>query len=128
MQISIAPELQARWPQTALGVLVYEVQVAPSSPALLARFDQTIAQLAGQFTLDTIAHLPVLRDDLGWFGNPSSDSRRAMIQPGKRQVASVLYAFDGPQGLGPWLAEFAQALEEFCGVTNLQTLLLPRLG
>ena len=218
MQISIAPELQARWPQTALGVLVYEVQVAPSSPALLARFDQAIAQLAGQFTLDTIAqqphiaatrqaykalgasphdhrnaaeamlrrlvkqaglyhinnvvevnnllsissgyaigsydlgqlqgpvvldtppdgtryegigkgaltiaHLPVLRDDLGWFGNPSSDSRRAMIQPGKRQVASVLYAFDGPQGLEPWLAEFAQALEEFCGVTDLQQYIL----
>lgn len=218
MQISIAPELQARWPQTALGVLVYEVQVAPSSPALLARLDQAIAQLAGQFTLDTIAQqphiaatrqaykalgasphdhrnaaeamlrrvvkqaglyhinnvvevnnllsissgyaigsydlgqlqgpvvldtppdgtryegigkgaltiarLPVLRDDLGWFGNPSSDSRRAMIQPGKRQVASVLYAFDGPQGLEPWLAEFAQALEEFCGVTDLQQYIL----
>lgn len=58
MQISIAPELQARWPQTALGVLVYEVQVAPSSPALLARFDQTAAQLASRFTLDTIAQQP----------------------------------------------------------------------
>ena len=47
-----------------------------------------------------------------------------MIQPGKRQVASVLYAFDGPQGLGPWLAEFVQALEEFCGVTDLQQYIL----
>lgn len=30
----------------------------------------------------SIAHMPVLTDDLGPFGNPSSDSRRAMIQPG----------------------------------------------
>ena len=213
MQISIAPELQARWPQTALGVLVYEVQVEPSSPALLARLDQAIAQLAGQFTLDTIAqqphiaatrqaykalgasphehrnaaeamlrrvvkqaglyhinnvvevnnlisissgyaigsydldqlqgqvvlacppagaryegigkgslsiaHMPVLTDDLGPFGNPSSDSRRAMIQPGLRRVASVLYAFDGAEGLVPWMQAFEEALRTHCGVSSV---------
>lgn len=43
----------------------------------------------------------MLTDDLGPFGNPSSDSRRAMIQPGLRRVASVLYAFDGAEGLVP---------------------------
>lgn len=219
MPFSISPDVLARWPQTALGVLVYSVQVASSSPALLEEFDRTVSQLAGQFALDTIAkqphiaatrraykalgasphdhrnaaeamlrrvvkqaglyhinnvvevnnllsissgysigsydldqlqgpvvldtppdgtryegigkgaltiaHLPVLRDDLGWFGNPSSDSRRAMIQPGARRVASVLYAFDGPEGLTPWMERFAQALRQFCGVEEIQQQILP---
>lgn len=219
MPCSISPDVLARWPQTCLGVLVYSVQVTPSSPALLEEFDRTVAQLAGQFALDTIAqqphiaatrqaykalgasphdhrnaaeamlrrvvkqaglyhinnvvevnnllsissgysigsydldqlqgpvvldtppdgtryegigkgaltiaHLPVLRDDLGWFGNPSSDSRRAMIQPGARRVASVLYAFDGPDGLTPWMERFAQALRQFCGVEEIQQQILP---
>ena len=30
-----------------------------------------------------IQHLPVLKDELGYFGSPTSDSQRAMIQPGR---------------------------------------------
>lgn len=66
-----------------------------------------------------IGFLPVLYDDLGPFGNPSSDSRRAMIEPGERCVHSVLYAFDGPEGLQPWMQAFADALRQFCGVSEV---------
>ena len=58
-----------------------------------------------------IEHLPVLYDALGPFGNPTSDSRRAMIQEGEREIISVLYAFDGPEPLRPWLQQYADALE-----------------
>ena len=67
----------------------------------------------------SIAHMPVLTDDLGPFGNPSSDSRRAMIQPGLRRVASVLYAFDGAEGLVPWMQAFEEALRTHCGVSSV---------
>lgn len=40
-----------------------------------------------------IKHLPVLYNE-GAFGNLTSDSRRAMIQDGKRNVTSIIYAFD----------------------------------
>lgn len=68
-----------------------------------------------------IEHLPVLYDTLGPFGNPTSDSRRAMIQEGEREIISVLYAFDGPEPLKPWLQQYADALERYCGVKNPET-------
>ena len=199
MTFTISPAIKQCWPETALGLLLYQVQVAPSSPQLLAQFDQTVASLAQQYTLDykalgasphehrnaaeamlrrvvkqaglyhinnvvevnnlisissgyaigsydldqlqgqvvlacppagaryegigkgslSIAHMPVLTDDLGPFGNPSSDSRRAMIQPGLRRVASVLYAFDGAEGLVPWMQAFEEALRTHCGVSSV---------
>ena len=193
MTFTISPAIKQCWPETALGLLLYQVQVAPSSPQLLAQFDQTVASLAQQYTLASphehrnaaeamlrrvvkqaglyhinnvvevnnlisissgyaigsydldqlqgqvvlacppagaryegigkgslsIAHMPVLTDDLGPFGNPSSDSRRAMIQPGLRRVASVLYAFDGAEGLVPWMQAFEEALRTHCGVSSV---------
>ena len=55
MTFTISPAIKQCWPETALGLLLYQVQVAPSSPQLLAQFDQTVASLAQQYTLDTIA-------------------------------------------------------------------------
>lgn len=46
MTFTISPAIKQCWPETALGLLLYQVQVAPSSPQLLAQFDQTVASLA----------------------------------------------------------------------------------
>ena len=43
----------------------------------------------------------------------------AMIQPGLRRVASVLYAFDGAEGLVPWMQAFEEALRTHCGVSSV---------
>ncbi|EGO62496.1 B3/4 domain-containing protein [Acetonema longum] len=67
-----------------------------------------------------IEHLPVLYDDLGPFGNPSSDSCRAMIQSGNRNVISVFYSFDGRKGLKPWIEQFSANLEQYCGVRGIE--------
>ncbi len=66
-----------------------------------------------------IASLPVLFDDLGPFGNPSSDSRRAMIQPGPREILTVVYAFDGKDALAPCLDQFAALLTTFCAAKSI---------
>ena len=58
MTFTISPAIKQCWPETALGLLLYQVQVAPGSPQLLAQFDQTVASLAQQYTLDTIAKHP----------------------------------------------------------------------
>ena len=42
-----------------------------------------------------IEHLPTLYDENGAFGNPTSDSRRAMISLGKHRIMSVIYSFSG---------------------------------
>lgn len=71
-----------------------------------------------------IEHLPVLYDGEGPFGNPTSDSRRAMIQAGEREIISVLYAFDGPEPLQPWLRQYARALEQYCGVNAIESIII----
>ena len=64
-----------------------------------------------------IGCIPTLHDDEGAFGNATSDSQRAMIKEGKRKIASVIYAFDGTEGLGKWMDEFEEDLKKYCGVT-----------
>lgn len=50
---------------------------------------------------------------------PAATAARAMIQPGLRRVASVLYAFDGAEGLVPWMQAFEEALRTHCGVSSV---------
>lgn len=213
MKISISEEIHARCPEAALGILQYDAEVTPSSPALLEVFETALQDLEKQYSLETIAQiphiaatrkaykalgkspheyrnaaeamlrrivksnglyhinnvveinnlisvssgysigsydtsqlqgdvvleragegvhyegigkasvniefLPTLCDDLGPFGNPTSDSQRAMIQNGRRNVISVLYAFDGAEGLRPWLEQFARLVKEWCGAESV---------
>lgn len=67
-----------------------------------------------------IGFLPVLYDTLGPFGNPSSDSSRAMITPGDKEVLSILNTFDGVDGLAPWLTRYAEELRTFCCVSAVK--------
>ena len=65
--------------------------------------------------------LPALFDEEGAFGNPTSDSQRAMIQKGRRSILSVLYTFDGKGDLELWLDRFSQLLRQWCGVDTVET-------
>lgn len=77
MTFTISPAIKQCWPETALGLLLYQVQVAPSSPQLLAQFDQTVASLAQQYTLDTIAkhpHIAATRQAYKAWGPPPTNT------------------------------------------------------
>ena len=71
--------------------------------------------------LINIEYLPTLFDEAGAFGNPSSDSERAMVTLGRRGIMSAIYSFDGSEGLGEWLDKFAAMLAEYCGAENITT-------
>lgn len=62
-----------------------------------------------------IGCLPVLYDDKGAFGNPTSDSQRAMLQPGNRDIMTVVYGFGGEQDpeAAELLARLEKLLEEY---------------
>ena len=65
-----------------------------------------------------IEHLPALYDDLGIFGNPTSDSRRTMIENGReKRLLYVIYAFDDADGVPFWLDKTAALLEKYCAAT-----------
>ena len=218
MELSIAPELLAIWPDTALGALSYTVEVEKSGGQLLADFEAELVKLAAEYRLETVSqnphvaatrkaykalgkspseyrnsaeamlrriakgnglyhinnvieinnlisvasgyaigsydlaqlrgpvtlvraeddahyegigkssvniqHLPVLKDDLGYFGSPTSDSQRAMIQEGQRRVCSVIYAFDGKAGLEEWVPRYAETLEKYLQPVDLKTRII----
>lgn len=67
-----------------------------------------------------IEYLPTLYDELGAFGNPTSDSKRAMIQPGDRDIITVIYSFDGSEELNYWMEEFSLYLTDYCGVMKVE--------
>lgn len=67
-----------------------------------------------------IEFLPTLYDEQGPFGNPTSDSQRAMITSGNREIISVLYSFDGKEGLNEWMEQFAQLLENFADISEVE--------
>lgn len=50
-----------------------------------------------------IEYLPTLYDNIGAFGNPSSDSQRTMISNGEHEIILLIYSFDGNQELDEWL-------------------------
>jgi len=214
MKISISDEVYSICPEAALGVLSYKATVVPSTQELIKLFDDTVAALSEEYSIEKIAqnphinatrqaykalgkspheyrnaaeamlrrivqgkglyrinnivevnnlisitsgysigsydmgqlkgdielrraesgahyngigkaavnieYLPTLYDELGAFGNPSSDSRRAMIQLGEHEIATIIYSFDGAEELDNWLEKFAQYLKDYCGVMNIE--------
>ncbi len=67
-----------------------------------------------------IEYFPTLYDELGAFGNPTSDNRRAMIQPGDRDIITVIYSFDGAEELNYWMEKFSLYLTNYCGVMKVE--------
>lgn len=71
-----------------------------------------------------IEHLPTLYDEQGAFGNPTSDSRRAMVQSGNRKIMSVIYSFDGESDLQKVMDRYCELLRKYCSVDNIDILLV----
>ena len=71
-----------------------------------------------------IQHLPVLKDELGYFGSPTSDSQRAMIKEGQHHICSVIFAFDGREAVAEWVERFREALEKYVQPQELETMIV----
>ncbi|EGO64645.1 B3/4 domain-containing protein [Acetonema longum] len=95
----------------------YDVSCLSGNITLHRAPDGAIYEGIGKGSIN-IEYLPTLYDDIGAFGNPSSDSRRAMIQAGDREIVSVLYAFDDGNGLEEWMTHFKNLLQTYCDVQS----------
>ncbi|QIK86641.1 hypothetical protein G7061_08465 [Erysipelothrix sp. HDW6B] len=71
-----------------------------------------------------IEFLPTLYDDLGAFGNPTSDSRRAMINEGKRKIMTVIYSFSGTEDLENLSKTYTELLNEYSNATSFNTYIV----
>ena len=75
-----------------------------------------------------IEHLPALYDDAGVFGNPTSDSRRTMIETGQgKKLLYVIFGFDGADELPLWLDKTAVLLEKHCAA-RIETTQVIKVG
>lgn len=71
-----------------------------------------------------IEHIPTLYDGQGAFGNPTSDSRRAMVQTGEHNIMSVIYSFDGGSYLQEIMNRYCELLREYCSVDEIDTVVI----
>lgn len=68
-----------------------------------------------------IEGFPVLRDRLGAFGNPTSDSARTMVRPETRQFLMAFYAFEGGGDFIKLLDRAATLLQDHAGGKFIET-------
>ncbi len=67
-----------------------------------------------------IEFLPALFDEIGPFGNPTSDNTRAMITEKTKEIVMIFYAFDRGEELLEYLKEAEALLKEFAGGYEFQ--------
>ena len=67
-----------------------------------------------------IESLPVLADELGPFGSPTSDSTRAMITLASTAVVTLLYDFTGTGDLTSILEKAAQELRTYANAKEIE--------
>ena len=71
-----------------------------------------------------IGCLPVLCDEAGPFGNPTSDSQRAMLRDGMHRIFTVVYFFDKEEDPGKKMEELSELLQTYGGVSDIQCRLV----
>ena len=71
-----------------------------------------------------IEFLPVLFDEEGPFGNPTSDNDRTMITDATEDLLLGYYAFDGAEDLPALLSEAKDLLEKYAGGREFETEIL----
>jgi DNA/RNA-binding domain of Phe-tRNA-synthetase-like protein len=67
-----------------------------------------------------IAGFPVMRDRLGAFGTPTSDSERTCIHPGTRRLLLAFYAFEGGGELRRPMEDALDLLKAYCAAERVE--------
>ena len=67
-----------------------------------------------------IGHLPALRDEESFFGNPNSDSERTCVTEDTHHILMCIYGFDGAEPLKNILEKTAEALQKYCKASDME--------
>lgn len=74
--------------------------------------------------LINVENLPILEDDLGKFGSPTSDSERAMINFGTKEVLMMMFSFGGPAGILDYLTEAKELLTQYAAAKDIEIAII----
>ena len=67
-----------------------------------------------------IENLPVLCDNDGPFGSPTSDSEKAMISLSSKNIITLIYVFTDEEDLAALLDKSVAYLEKYAGAKNIE--------
>lgn len=70
--------------------------------------------------LINIENLPVLSDEKGPFGSPTSDSERAMVTENSKNICMIIYGFNGEENLMEYLNLAKELLEKYALAENIE--------
>lgn len=105
--------------KTGYSMGTYDLEQVQSDVLWARAPEGTAYQGIGKDVLN-IEFLPALFDEVGPFGNPTSDNTRAMITEKTKEIIMVFYAFDGGRELLDLLKEAEVLLKEFAGGHEFQ--------
>lgn len=71
-----------------------------------------------------IAGMPVLRDDVGGFGTPTSDNERTKVGPDTTRLLVTIHIFAPEMPIDDTIAEATRLLTDYCGATSVRTEIL----
>ena len=70
-----------------------------------------------------IEKLPVLRDRIGAFGSPTSDSMRTMIRDGSRDFLMVFFDFSGSNKLSDAMGDAEALYADYCNAKEIEAII-----
>ncbi|KXN68036.1 hypothetical protein CONCODRAFT_166854 [Conidiobolus coronatus NRRL 28638] len=68
-----------------------------------------------------LSNLPVLCDENGPFGSPTSDSDRALIKESTTSLMTVIFSFDGTEKLEEQVSQIATLLQKYANASDVNT-------
>ena len=71
-----------------------------------------------------IENLPVLADNEGAFGSPTSDSTKAMVTLESEKILTLIYCFSKNENLDKILEKSVEYLEEYTGAENIEKFIV----
>jgi len=89
----------------------------------IGRKGECYTGIGKELSLD-IENLPILEDDIGKFGSPTSDSERAMITADTKSVLMIVFSFGGDDRLTEHLTEAAGLLTRYASARNAETTVI----
>ncbi|MDF2940505.1 MAG: hypothetical protein K0R66_1147 [Gammaproteobacteria bacterium] len=71
-----------------------------------------------------LKNLPLLADESGPFGSPTSDSERSLITEETQEIISTIFSFDGPEGLDDQVKRLASLFSLYAEASMIETQVL----
>lgn len=71
-----------------------------------------------------VEFLPIFEDELGSFGNPTSDSTRTRITEEAEEILMVIFGFSGLEGMEQDLENLVKLLETYCAACEAETKII----